>query len=141
MKRVLVPYDGSKPAQRALKHVIGWVEEGAPIEVDLFNVQIPMATPNVRRFIAKSTIDSYQREAGEEVLKSGRAMLDKAGMQYTSETAVGHLGETIVQRANKMKADGIVMGTRGMGTVKNLVMGSVATQVVHLADVPVTLVK
>jgi nucleotide-binding universal stress UspA family protein len=35
----------------------------------------------------------------------------------------------------------IAMGTRGMGTIGNLLMGSVATKVVHLASVPVTLVK
>jgi nucleotide-binding universal stress UspA family protein len=33
------------------------------------------------------------------------------------------------------------MGTRGMGSVSNMLLGSVATKVIHLADVPVTLVK
>lgn len=37
--------------------------------------------------------------------------------------------------------DVIVMGTRGMGALGNLALGSTATKVVHLADVPVTLVK
>jgi len=35
----------------------------------------------------------------------------------------------------------IVMGTRGMGTVANLVLGSVATKVIHLSHIPVILVK
>ncbi|MFN5167526.1 MAG: universal stress protein [Pseudomonadota bacterium] len=39
------------------------------------------------------------------------------------------------------QVDGIVMGSRGMGALGNLAFGSVATKVVHLADVPVTLVK
>jgi nucleotide-binding universal stress UspA family protein len=33
------------------------------------------------------------------------------------------------------------MGTRGMSPIRNLVLGSVATQLIHLADIPVTLVK
>jgi nucleotide-binding universal stress UspA family protein len=40
-----------------------------------------------------------------------------------------------------MVCDGIVMGTRGMSAVGNLVMGSVATKVIHLTKLPVTLVK
>jgi nucleotide-binding universal stress UspA family protein len=35
----------------------------------------------------------------------------------------------------------IVMGTRGLGGVRGLLLGSVATQLLHLTDVPVTLVK
>ena len=33
------------------------------------------------------------------------------------------------------------MGTRGMSAISNLLMGSIATRVLNLADVPVTLVK
>ncbi|MFN0302201.1 MAG: universal stress protein, partial [Burkholderiales bacterium] len=35
----------------------------------------------------------------------------------------------------------VVMGTRGLGSVSGLVLGSVATKIIHLVDVPVTLVK
>jgi nucleotide-binding universal stress UspA family protein len=38
-------------------------------------------------------------------------------------------------------ADAIVMGTRGLGVVGGLVLGSIASKVVHLVKVPVTLVK
>ena len=47
----------------------------------------------------------------------------------------------IVKRPEELNCDGIVMGTRGMGAIGNLVMGSVATKVVHLTKLPVTLVK
>jgi nucleotide-binding universal stress UspA family protein len=43
--------------------------------------------------------------------------------------------------AEEQRVDGIVMGTRGLGPVKGLVLGSVANKVIHLAEVPVTLVK
>jgi nucleotide-binding universal stress UspA family protein len=33
------------------------------------------------------------------------------------------------------------MGTRGLGPIANLVIGSVATKVIHLVEVPVTLIK
>ena len=49
--------------------------------------------------------------------------------------------ETIDRIARETMADQIVMGTRGLGRLRGLLLGSVATPVVHLADIPVTLVK
>ena len=50
-------------------------------------------------------------------------------------------GETIVAFAEDVGADEIVMGTRGLGGLAGLLLGSVATEVISLAKVPVTLVK
>jgi nucleotide-binding universal stress UspA family protein len=54
---------------------------------------------------------------------------------------VGHIGQTIARRADELGCDGIVMGTSGRGALGNLLLGSVATKVIHHAKVPVTLVK
>jgi len=47
----------------------------------------------------------------------------------------------IVTIANDKQCDAIVMGTRGLGRVETLVLGSVTTKVIHLSSVPVTVVK
>lgn len=62
-------------------------------------------------------------------------------MPYTLELAEGEVAETAAQYAAQEQCDMIVMGTSGMGTVANLVLGSVATKAIHLAHIPVTLVK
>ena len=62
-------------------------------------------------------------------------------MPYTAGILIGEIAETITKDASDRHCDMIVMGTRGMGTIGSLLMGSVATKVVHLADVPVALVK
>ena len=54
---------------------------------------------------------------------------------------VGDVAPTIVEHANRTGCDMICMGTRGMTAMSGLVMGSVATRVLHLARVPVLLVK
>ena len=62
-------------------------------------------------------------------------------MTFTTEILVGSVPHAIVKRAEDLGCDGIVMGTRGMGAIGDLVMGSVATKVIHLTKLPVTLVK
>ena len=51
------------------------------------------------------------------------------------------IAERIAARAEELGCHAIVMGTRGMGSIGNLLMGSVSTKVVHLATMPVTLVR
>jgi nucleotide-binding universal stress UspA family protein len=47
----------------------------------------------------------------------------------------------IAQVAREEDIQHIVMGTRGLGSIQGLLLGSVATKVIHLADVPITLIK
>ena len=54
---------------------------------------------------------------------------------------IGSAATEIIAYAVEHDCDAIVMGTRGMSAIGSLVMGSVAQKVVHLAPVPVTLVK
>jgi nucleotide-binding universal stress UspA family protein len=51
------------------------------------------------------------------------------------------VARSIVERAHELGCTHIVMGTRGMSLLGNLVLGSVATKVIHAARCPVTLVK
>ena len=53
----------------------------------------------------------------------------------------GHAAEKIVQVAREHQCTRIVMGTRGLGSIAGLMLGSVAYKVVHLSPIPVTLVK
>ena len=49
--------------------------------------------------------------------------------------------ETIAQAARDEGIEHIVMGTRGLGSIQGLLLGSVAMKVIHLAEVPITLIK
>jgi nucleotide-binding universal stress UspA family protein len=54
---------------------------------------------------------------------------------------LGDAAPEIARAAARMNCESIVMGSRGMGAVKSLVLGSTAMKVIHLATVPVTIVK
>jgi nucleotide-binding universal stress UspA family protein len=49
--------------------------------------------------------------------------------------------ETLAALADELGCDHIIMGTRGLGAISSIVLGSVTRKVLHLANVPVTCVK
>ena len=140
MKKLLVPVDGSPVANRAVAHAIEQVRRLADMEVLLLNVQ-----QNVERWykhgLLSEDVRKEIRQHGETEAAEARSLLDKAGVQYEFEIVFGHPAEVIVHTARDKHCEGIVMGTRGLGDVENLMLGSTAYKVVQLAEVPVTLVK
>ena len=60
---------------------------------------------------------------------------------YATEACTGMIAPEIVRVATVAGIDQIAMGTRGLGSLGSFLLGSVAQRVVHLAGVPVLLVK
>lgn len=142
MPTLLVPVDGSDNSSRAVAHALA-VAAGSqqPVELHLLNVQLPIASGDVKMFVSQSAIDAYYRDEGEKALAPARRQLDAAGVRYVHHIGVGPVAETVVSYAREKRCDQIIMGTRGMSALGGLLMGSVTTRVVHLSPVPVTLVK
>jgi len=86
-------------------------------------------------------VEELQKLHSMDILQPAIDAAKSAGVRFKSEVLAGSTAPTIVKRAEELDCIGIVMGTRGMGAIGNLVMGSVATKVVHLTKLPVTLVK
>lgn len=139
--KILVPVDGSEGALRATAYVIGSVFRRAASEIHLLNVQPPLMTGDIGPLVTVEMVMRERLVAGHEALHRARALLDASGTPCTMAVRFGKPAETIVRYVKDRGIDAIVMGTRGMGALKNLLLGSVATKVVGSADVPVTLVK
>lgn len=140
--KILIPVDGSTGANRAVENVISSVAMLKEVpQILLLNVQWKLATGNVKMFISQETINDYYREHGMEALSAARSSLDAAGLAYTYHVGVGTPAEAIVQYAQEQKVDQIVMGARGESNLSKMLLGSVAGKVVHLAPMPVLLVK
>ena len=143
MVKLLIPVDGSEPCTHALKQLatyLGWIKE--EVEIHLLNVQQPM--PYGRRvssIVGRARIAAYQQEHGLAALKPARKLLDNLKVRYRHSVYVGDPAEVITHYAREKGCDQIVMGTRGMGSVSSVVLGSVATKVVQLSPVPVLLAK
>ncbi len=143
MLKLLVPVDGSDSANRAVEHLIkkmAWYREGA--EIHLLNVQHPIRYGSrVTAVVGQDKINQYHHDEGMAALKTAMQKLDAASIKYRYHIGVGDEADTIVKYAKEKGCDQIFMGTRGMGSVSSLLLGSVATKVIHLAEVPVVLVK
>jgi nucleotide-binding universal stress UspA family protein len=140
--KILLPVDGSENALRATRFAIKLAQacpDGA--ELHLLAVQMPILSGDVKMFVSQDQINAYHHDEALKALAGARTALDAAGVHYAFHIGVGQLAETIAAYAKDKACDQIVMGTRGLGAVKGLLLGSVTTKVMHLVDIPVTLVK
>lgn len=142
MIKLMIPVDGSDSSTRAVQYVaklLPQFKESA--ELHILNVQHPIISGNVRHFISHEELDRYYRENADKAIQPAINVLQKAGLHFSAHTALGDPAETIVQLAQEKGCDQIVMSPRGLGNVSGMLMGSVSTKVLHLAKMPVLLVK
>jgi nucleotide-binding universal stress UspA family protein len=142
MQKLLVAFDGSDNALHAVRYAIRLAQQNGPVSIHIVTVnEEPVVYGEIEVYVSREKMVELQRQHSDAIMTAAEKLLKEAGVPYTREVLVGHIAETIVQHAGKLGCDAIVMGTRGMTTIANLVMGSVTNKVVHLAKVPVTLVK
>jgi len=139
--KVALAIDGSSCSLRATRFLIGLIEGWGGTEVHVLNVQPPVRYADLLPVKNKRLVKQWNREGGENATAAALEMLAEAKVPCDLHLVTGEPATAIVKLVRKLNCDLIVMGTRGMGTVVGLVLGSVATKVVHLADTPVTLVK
>jgi len=112
------------------------------MEVHIVNVQHAVRYVDLLSEEKQQWVERLNRERGERETNDAREMLAEAGVPVHLQVVVrDDPAMAITQVSRQLNCDLIVMGTRGMGTVAGLVLGSVASRVVHLADMPVTMVK
>jgi nucleotide-binding universal stress UspA family protein len=141
--KILVAIDGSAASLRAADHAVSLLRRGGGGEIALVNVQGP-ETLDVSDISAVMSIaaDRERAEAqAKTALNKAVELCRKAGVVFTTRIEIGPIAETIARLAREIDADQIVMGTRGLGAIRRLVLGSTAGEVVRLAEIPVTLVK
>jgi nucleotide-binding universal stress UspA family protein len=97
--------------------------------------------PEGAEIMPSGWIEQAEQRAAAEALKDAVITCREAGISYVTRTGRGGVAVTIDRVARDEHVQHIFMGTRGLGGVRGLLLGSVATQLLHLVDVPVTLVK
>ena len=136
---MIVVGEGSKPSERAVRHVVGLHVAGMALRVLLVNVQ-PEWAP-ARSSEEEKEGERLHVQAADAATRRARSLLEAAGIPYENRMLVGSAAQAIVKLARKTGSSQIVMGMRGHGALARVVLGSVSLKTLQLADVPVTLVK
>ena len=141
--KTLVPFDGSPAAVCAVRLAVEQAKSQPTHSIVVLNVQniAIQELPEGAGIMPSGWIAEQEELAGSEILTEPRALCESAGVPYEARVEIGGIAATIERVARERGADHIIMGTRGLGGVRGLLLGSVATKVLKLVNVPVTLVK
>ena len=142
MLRILALVDGSASSSRA----VGYLIEMSALckeepDIHLLNVQMRLTQSGIARHVPSADLDDYYHDEGMAALAPARKLLDKANVRHTFHIGVGDIGETVAKYVKELAIQQIAMGTRALGPVTGMLLGSVTAQVIQAAAVPIVLVK
>lgn len=140
MRNVLLPVDGSEHSDRAVRYVVDFAREHGPVEIHVANVE-PAPVAWQTHGMEEDAIDAHLAAVGHRAVKSAQEILKAAGLAYHTHLGRGDTAAVVVALADKLRCDTIVIGTRGLGEISGLAMGSVTRKVLHLSSLPVICVK
>ncbi len=139
-RKVLVAIDGSDQSRRALATAIdearAWgaeVHAAYVIEIGLFS-SLPVDN-------TWEVMYSLLDKEGKEILDAANAMAGEAGVKLTTHLRQGHAGQELLNLAEELGADLIVLGSLGKSGIERLLLGSVSSFVVTNSPVTTMVVR
>jgi len=140
--KILIAIDGSEPANRAIEAVARMARSALALEATLLCVSPEPVFYGDYTASTIQRIDADQKVQQTRVLAKATELARAKGLILAEPArAYGVVANEIVRVASDLKVDQIAMGTRGMGAVGNMLLGSVAQRVVQQSPLPVLLVK
>lgn len=140
MRNVLLPVDGSEHAYQAAQFVVDFIGQHGPVGVHVLNVE-PKPLEWQTHGMEPEAIDAHLAARAHLAMKPVLHLFNESGIACDSHVKQGEVAEAVVMLADELACDTIVMGTRGLGAISGLALGSVARKVLHLTHLPVVCVK
>lgn len=129
--RWLLAVDGSACAARAAAAIVRVAATEPGQVVELINVQ---------PWLSKEAAETELLRQGWQASHQTRQQLDAAGLAWRLHVVMGEAAPTIAQLAEELGSLGVCMGTHGLTPAKAVLLGSVSSRVLQLAQVPVLIV-
>jgi nucleotide-binding universal stress UspA family protein len=142
LSKVLVAFDGSESSEKAVAHAAEMVLKDPTTEVTvllvvhIYNLDSFEASLDIKDRFIESLIES-----GKSTLAKAKKIFDGKNVPVATVIEEGDPASAIINYVHKKGIDLIIMGTRGLTSLKGMVLGSVSQKVIHLSDKPVMLIK
>ena len=137
MKKILLAYDGSDPAKKALATALDLARK---YQAELYVLTVAQP-PDFGEDVETEAIIENSRNYHERILAPVKDLVATSGVTAQFEVAVGHPAEQIIYHADRYQVDLIVLGHRGKSLFRRLLLGSVTKQVTQYADRTVLVVR
>jgi nucleotide-binding universal stress UspA family protein len=144
LQSILLASDGSEGAGKAAQFALSLAQKFAiPLTIlNVFELSMPLPLPiEEDHKQATATPQTWEQQKIETICQDLRHAADAQGVLTAFYQEKGAPAETIVRFADAHHFDLIVMGNRGMGTFKGLLLGSVSDRVAHHAHCPILIVR
>lgn len=141
MEKILVPIDGSKNSEKALSVAKEYAEVFGASIVILNVVNTIVLKPYYME-------QDYTVQTNNNLLEIGRKLLKEASEEFENFKEkiktiqrTGEPGEVIIQEIEEGDYDLVIMGSRGLGALSRVMLGSVSNKILNSVDTNVLIVK
>ncbi|HLR03542.1 MAG TPA: universal stress protein [Virgibacillus sp.] len=141
--RLLVAYDGSPDSQKALTRAAEFIADDSDIQVDIVNVMYPPSMYLYSLYgsqLSQEVLQEVDEKARQTILEAEELMDDyKDACQFIQ--LEGNARQELIDYADEHAIDLIIIGSRGLGAFKGMLLGSVSQHVVQNARCDVLVIK
>jgi nucleotide-binding universal stress UspA family protein len=138
--KILVPVDGSDNSYRALEAALVLSEKlGSNISVVNVMEQVPITHIESEKLLSE-LLEAYKKE-NQEILSKCSDIARQKGIAIKTVLLQGNPAPVILDYSKKENFDLVIMGSRGMGKFKELIIGSVSSKIVHHSPCAIMIIR
>ena len=138
--KILVPADGSDNSYRALEAALVFSEKlGSSISVVNVMEQVPITHIESEKLL-NELLEAYKKE-NQEILSKCSDIAHQKGITIKTVLLQGNPAPVILDYIKKENLDLVIMGSRGMGKFKELILGSVSSKIMHHSPCAVMIIR
>lgn len=136
IQKILVTLDGSKNSERGLEMAINFARH---YDTKLTGIHVISKIP--KEFQKLEYPEKPLLIEAEKIMERVRKTSARNGILFEEKITFGDIGKEIVKFADNLNYDIIIIGARGRGAVKEILLGSISNYVLHKSKIPVMIVK